>query len=276
MIITNKTGLPDVFVKAVENDTYNKGDADYSVTELLKPAYMSHLQKQHDGDIVEDVSDMIFRLTGQLMHTLLERAGETEEYITEKRYFAELFGYTVSGQIDVYQPAIKTISDYKFTTIYKLKDTTDFEQQLNILRYLAIKNGVEVDRLQVVMMFRDWFKTQAQIKPDYPDTQVKIVELPVWSMEQTESFIIDRIKEHLDPVPCTDIERWATGECYAVQKKGVKKAVRLLETEQEALDYIVKNNVERAYIEHRPPTYKRCDNYCTVKQWCKYYKTEEV
>lgn len=276
MRITNKTGLPDVFVRAVENDTYNKGNADFSVTELLKPAYMSHLQKQHDGDITEDVSDMIFRLTGQLMHSLLERAGETEEYITEKRYFAEVFGYTVSGQIDVYQPAIQTISDYKFTTIYKLKDTTEYEQQLNILRYLAIKNGVEVDRLQVILMFRDWFKTQANLKPDYPDAQVKIVDLPVWSMEQTERFIIERIKAHLEHVPCTDAERWAKGECYAVHKKGVKKAVRLLETEQEALDYITNNNVERAYIEHRPPKYGRCDNYCTVKQWCKFYKTEEV
>ena len=274
MRYTNKTGLPDVFVKAIENDNYSKGGADYSVTDLLRPGYMAHLKRKHDSDIVEDVSDCIFRLTGQLMHLLLERAGATTEYTIEQRFFADVAGYTVSGQVDVYEPSTKTISDYKFTTLYKLNDLSDYEKQLNILRFLAIKNGVEVDTLRVILIFRDWFKTQSLLKSDYPESQVKIVDIPVWDMGRTEKFIIDRIKAHLDAAPCTDAERWARGECYAVHKKGAKKAVRLLDTEQQALDYITTHNIQNAYIEHRPPKFGRCDNYCSVKNWCKNYNGE--
>ena len=37
MTVTNQFGAPDTFVRAVTDDSYSKGDADFSVTGLIQP-----------------------------------------------------------------------------------------------------------------------------------------------------------------------------------------------------------------------------------------------
>ena len=44
MILTNKHNLPEAIVAAIMNDSYTKGDADISVTELLSPPQLRALR----------------------------------------------------------------------------------------------------------------------------------------------------------------------------------------------------------------------------------------
>jgi len=60
MKLTNNLRLPDPMVRAVGNDSYTKGDADISVTELLTPPQLRALRIKHHDEIVEDVSDRIW------------------------------------------------------------------------------------------------------------------------------------------------------------------------------------------------------------------------
>ena len=47
MKLTNNHNLPEAIVAAIMNDSYTKGDADISVTELLTPPQLRHLKLKH-------------------------------------------------------------------------------------------------------------------------------------------------------------------------------------------------------------------------------------
>lgn len=75
MNLSNLKGYPQALYDAIKNDSYSKGDADFSITELLKPARQRALQIKHAHEIEEDVEDRIYTLVGQVGHLILERAG---------------------------------------------------------------------------------------------------------------------------------------------------------------------------------------------------------
>src|SRR5258706_69449 len=68
--VTNKHGLPDAIVRAVLNDPYDRGDADFTVTQLLQPPQLARLTQANP--IPEDVSDRIWALLGHAVHVILE------------------------------------------------------------------------------------------------------------------------------------------------------------------------------------------------------------
>jgi hypothetical protein len=71
MKLTNKHNLPDVFVKAVQNDGYSS-TGDISTTTLVDAPQIRVLKQQHE--IVMDVSEMLWALLGTAMHNILERS----------------------------------------------------------------------------------------------------------------------------------------------------------------------------------------------------------
>jgi len=273
MKITNKYNLPSSLVKAVENDDYNKGDCDYSVTGLLNPPLINRLLKQHEGKLSEDVSDRMFSLMGSAMHAIIERA---DDQLTEKRLYAEIDGFKISGQTDRIVLSEKLLQDYKFMStweiIYGLKP--EKTEQLNIYRWLLNQNNIKIDRLEIVAMLRDWSKSKSKFDKEYPQSQILVVPVDVWSFEKTEQFIKDRIKLQQDEsYICTASDRWSTGDKWAVMKKGNKRAVRLFDHEQFAIDhvgYLDLTTKNTHFIEFRKGEDKRCEDYCPVKNFCEH------
>ena len=136
--ITNIHNLPDALVAAVRNDPY-QGGGDISVTKLIDAPQRRGLWARHKDDIEEDVSERIWSLLGQAVHHILERA-ETNALV-EQRLFAEVGGTILSGQFDRLHFDTKTLSDYKVTTAFKAEGSEQWTRQLNVLRWLAYKNG---------------------------------------------------------------------------------------------------------------------------------------
>ena len=60
MILTNEYGIPEVFVRATQNDAYDMGEADFSVTGLIQPPQIARLREKHADDISMDVRDHIW------------------------------------------------------------------------------------------------------------------------------------------------------------------------------------------------------------------------
>ena len=236
MNITNVHGLPEALVKAVKNDSY-KGGGDISVTKLIDSPQIRLLSKKHHEVMVEDVSDRIWALMGQAVHHVLERSAE-EHAVIEERFYMDVDGWKLSGAVDRLIPSQKVIQDWKFVSTYKADGDESWTKQLNILRMLAKANNIEVDKLEIIAIFRDWQRAVAKRDQDYPQTIVKIISVPVWSDDEAMAYIRERIALHQkadagESVECTDQERWAAQTTYALMKEGGKRASKVALTKEE-------------------------------------------
>jgi hypothetical protein len=266
--LTNVYGLPASVVAAVTNDPYT-GGGDLSATKLIDAPQVVQLSRQHHDKIVVDVSERIWTLLGQAVHTILERAGLRQEgMIAEQRLFAEVMGWSISGQFDVMDLELKKISDYKVTTVYKAKGNDKWTQQLNVLRWLAAQNGFEVEMLEIICIFRDWRKVEAEKNDEYPKAAIQRIEIPVWDLQQAQDFIEERVALHQaarrgQSIDCTDEERWYSGTKWAVFKPGGTRALKVYDAPPPA------EAIPEGYlVVERPGEYKRCQHYCDVAIFC--------
>jgi hypothetical protein len=298
MQITNKFGLPETLVRAVEDDEYTKGDSVLSVTQLISPPRIVLLQDLNADKLTVDVVDRIPALFGSAVHRIVEK-GERDipGHIVEERLFTEVNGWKISGAVDLQidnGDGTWSINDYKVTSVYSVQsDKPEWEQQLNMYACFARRvHGRRVTSLKIIAILRDWQRKQAELKADYPVCQVATVEVPVWSDDDQETFLLSRVmlhqsaKEDVDnnrsPTYCSNSDRWLRGESWAVMKEGRKSAVKLYDNQEDALAAVKELGASIGlnpghYVEHRPGNYIRCSgNYCLVAQFCKQWADEQA
>lgn len=265
MNLTNLLGLPDAFVAAVKNDPYS-GGGDISVTKLIDAPQRRVLYGKYKDFVVEDVSDRVWAVMGQAVHTVLERAGTSA--LVEERLYMDVNGWKLSGQFDRLHVADKCIQDWKVTTTYKADGDDGWTRQLNVLRMLAIANGHDIERLEIVAIFRDWQRSKAERDETYPQANVKIISVPVWSNDDAMAYITERVVMHQkafagEEVTCTDEERWYAGTTYALMKEGGKRANKVSDKKED-----LGEPAKGYFIEERKGGYRRCEGYCEVAPFC--------
>jgi len=290
--ITNNKGFPLALVKAVENDSYSKGRADRSVTGLLSPPRQAALKDIHEDVLTEDVADRTYALYGQLIHLLLERAGEQDRNaLTEERMFTEVEGWTISGQTDTITLTEEegwVVSDYKFVTAYKFKRNysgelvmpVDYERQLNMYAHLLRENGFRVDELKIVAIYRDWSKLEARRDSNYPQLGAETHDVKLWSADEAREFMEERVRLHQDAetaLPeCDDEERWAKPDKYALMPNANSaRARKLFDSRVDAFTWAKNpaNKVKAGWvIDHRVGVNTRCENYCLVSEYCEQFQ----
>jgi hypothetical protein len=96
-----------------------------------------------------------------------------------------------------------------------------------------------------------------------------VIDIPIWPDAVAEEYIRERVQLHQEArdgsaKPCTDEERWYTGDSWAVTKPNAKRAYRVYKNRQEAED----NKPDDMIVEHRPGEYKRCAQYCEAAPFC--------
>ena len=277
MKITNKFKLPECVVAAVTNDSY-RCNSDISVTSLISAPRIYQLKKRHGEDLEEDVTDMIYRLLGNNTHSILESiSSQLEDVIAEERYYGDFLGWSLSGQIDLYEKKTGTLSDFKVTSVWSVLNGVkpDFEKQLNIYAYLMRLNGVkDIEKLQIINFLRDWSKRKANQK-GYTPCQVAVQEIKMRDPAKVEQLILNRMKYHQESegVPddllpeCTPQERWQRPTVFAVMKKGRKSALRLHDSMEKAEAWISLNEKGDSIVE-RAGTNVRCVDYCNLRNFC--------
>lgn len=276
MKLTNKNSYPEALLQAIENDPYDKGDAEFSITELLQPPRIVVLRKEHAGEIEEDIDDRLWTLYGQIAHLILERANRGA--IAEKRYFATFEGVKISGQVDTLDLDRGTLSDWKFTTAWKFKAgdgaPPEWVAQLNLQLELLRQNGLDADRLEIIGLLRDFSKLEARRNPQYPQQAVQRLAFAPWPREQTRKYLRERILLHrqarLSLPECAAEERWAKPDVYAVMKKGRKTAVRLYPNAEAARLHAESEPAH--FVVFRPGESVRCSAYCPVSKFCTQYE----
>lgn len=284
MKYTNKYNLPNNFYEAVVNDPYDftPTDKSISVTGLISPPMVNHLQRRHYNELEADVSDSIWTLFGSAGHAVMERIPRKSDRIIEKRIEVTIDGITVSGKCDLIDGT--KLMDYKFTSVYAViynpEGKKEWVEQLNVLAYLWKSMNKSIDKLEIHAILKDWRKPK-QYDAKYPPIPFHVIDIPLWSVESQEAFIKERIKIFKDTLlvpdeditPCTPEERWAMPTKYAIMKAGRKTAIRVFDSELEAVDFLPESS--GTYIEVRKGKDNRCEGYCSVKKFCKYWRDNE-
>lgn len=287
MNLTNKFNLPQPIVEAVANanDEYDfkEGPFTISVTGLLGPVGIRKLRMQHWDEIEVDAMDQIWQLMGTVLHGILERSGTN--HINEQRYAIRFGNWTISGKFDSYGLLEQELIDYKFVSgsvvQYNPKGKDEWHQQLNLLRYILKQHGIEVKKLSIIPIIRDWnvraSKTSAM--PDYP---VLKIDIPMWDDETVQQYIATRISlydqyERSEQIPvCTMEERWQKPPQYAVKKTGATRAVNggVHNSYAAAQEFIQAKGYKPSdyFIEERPSVPTRCLGYCSVRKFCPWFK----
>ena len=290
--ITNKFNLPEVFSTFHRGDKYTRGEADISVTELIAPPQIRILRERHHNEFESDVSDYFWALMGRAVHHILEM-GSPDDAIAEMRLFAEVRGWTLSGQVDqiIDEPAGMEITDYKTTKAMSVNyDKIDWETQLNSYAWLARKSfGRPIRALFVLAIYRDWDEFEmSRIKAGgskYPDGPAQVVPIRLWLDEEQDAYIDERIALHQsaaqafdqgDPLPeCSPAERWEKQEWWKVQKPNAKRAHRVFPTLKAAEKFRQELKKSDDYIVHHAlGESTRCErDFCRVQQWCTQYRS---
>lgn len=284
MAITNNSNLPVALVKAIQNDPYDRGDSDFTATQLIKPARITALEARHRHEIEEDAEDGLYRLYGQVAHGILERANMAD--LAEKRFFSTFtvdgIDYKVSAQMDTLSITDGTLSDFKFTTSWGFKKNSppkpEWVAQLNMQLELLRRNGMDASQLQIIGLLRDWQIRDAANDENYPQKPVATLAIPIWSRAQTVAWIEMRIAEHVKAraaLPeCSAEERWAKPDMWAVVKgrRAINGGVQF--SQQLAESICSKNAGTR--VEFRPGVSTRCESYCSVSKFCSQYQRQNA
>lgn len=284
MRYTNKNNLPAPIFGAIANRQKPQiPKADMYATSLIDSPQIKRLKIKHEDEIEEDVSNMIWALIGQCTHEILEKsaifdaAWEQGLIMVEKPFVADYGEHKVGAIIDHYYKGIH--SDYKTTSVWSvIHDKGDYVKQLNVGSDILIRNGFEVKKHQNVLILRDWNKNEASRNEDYPQSQIFVKEQPLWDKVTRERYIIDRLEKHFGSnkqMDCTETERWYTGDKWAVMHNDQKKAKRVLDTKEDAEAWVDNflGDKDKLKIIKRVCENRRCENYCSVKDFCPQYRS---
>lgn len=269
MRYTNYRHLPAQVVALMADvfRSYDAGDS-FSATTLIESPRIVQLKLRHD--LIMDYSDLWAPFVGSLLHTHFEDQNQP-------RLYAELFGYRVSGRPDRIDNT--TLIDYKTGGEVSLfqHEKPSWERQLNIYAWLCRQNGITIDRLVVIPIALDW--RSSSTKSDTPSTEVNV---RLWPDDEQDNYVSTQLLlhascEHLpdDELPfCTPEQMWVKARKIAVMRKGNKRALKLLDSEDEVAMFFDHSDFTsgRLYLENRPEKRMRCESYCACAPVCNQYK----
>ena len=293
MKLTNKLGYPAAYVARVTKGMYKPKKESIGVTSLIDAPLVRHLLIKHWDDIVLDVDDFFKMSRGTAWHEYLESEipEDVQGEVLERIPYSK--NLKISGKIDIWDEKNGIIGDYKTCSPWAIVFGQDkkWEQQLNVYAWMKRKNKTKVNKLEAYVFLWDWSKLDAGRDKNYPQRQYFTQNLPLWTFEQQQAYIDERMEYHKDPQECTAEEKWqsnkitvagesiiVTGPVYAVKKKDRKSALRVLPSKSKAIDYICKTNLTADYssgkifIETREGCCRRCEEYCSVRGVCPYAK----
>ena len=274
---------------AVSSDDYERGDSEYTATELIRPSRILAYSKKYDSVMSEDVSERVWRFQGQTKHVVLERIAKADaaRYLVEHRFETVMpeTGAKISGKIDLFdkQMGQRILFDWKETSVWKfmIGDTEEWEQQANINLYLMRMNGFNVEKLVNIAILKDWKAREARFsrKPDYPKCAVHVMPLPMWSIGQAQDYINERVKKHraemASPPVCNKKERWQRDASFAVMRTDRKRAIRLYQNRDQAEAAMMQGmkaappgDARKFFIEERAAEPVRCLDFCPVQLQC--------
>lgn len=291
----------------------------FSATTLMKPSRMVALRKRIDySKLTMDLSALVASSFGSALHDSVEKAWRkdyrtamkklgysdavidrividpTDEQLAntpgiipiyfEQRSFKQIevdgVVYTVGGKYDRIADGI--VGDNKSTSTFaygKEDRKEDYTIQLSIYRWLN-PDKIKADFGHIDFFFTDWQAFRARQDKNYPQSRIVTITVPLLTLEETEAYIVSRIREHRDAinakdqqtmVRCTARELWMPEPEYRYFADPVKantpgsRATRKFDTLAEAQAEVAARG--KGVVVASKPEPKRC-GYCEVFTDC--------
>ena len=308
---TNKENISLPLAVWLMHDDYDYDDRTnlISATSLLKPTRALVLKHQNQGlDKTVDIASLVPSRMGSAIHAIAEQAwtdrgnvskalkalgtsklgeimiinpdkppkeNEIPVYV-EQRHEKQVGDYIISGKYDLVLDG--TLSDYKSTSIWTYifdSNALKYTQQGSIYKWLA-PDRITDTKVDIQFIFTDWSSSQAARDPKYPQSRVLTRSYPLWSVEQTEQYITDKLSnitryldKPQDELPeCSADELWESETKFKYFKnpnkmaRATKNYTSLLEAQSRMAD---DGNV--GTIETVRGEVKAC-RYCEVSDVC--------
>lgn len=292
-MLTNELNLPQPFVEAASSD-HSRSEMRYSVTEILGGTCEAVLKRHHSPE--GDVADRVWAIFGTAVHKVLQEAQAAPEQLQENWLSVPvgLTAFELSGIFDLYDAKTETVTDWKTCSVWKTQvgDFKDWRMQTLLYCWMLNQVGLPAWHGDIVAIMRDHSKRKAMSEKDYPKHPVLRIG---WDFTEEDmkgageyirrwfealSFQLAQHKFGGDDslAPCPEEKRWHKPDKWAVMRSGQKKAVRVFEDKDKAVEYMdwlmnqASNEGKMCRIEFRKGEDTKCQSYCEVARWCPYGK----
>ena len=277
MKLTNKYGHPQALVRALKPLVEKRQvEGDITVTELIGPPRIKRLREQHWDALVVDITELGWLMLGQGVHMFIAQA--QPEYVLGDNVRLSITlpnGMVMSGQPDLWEPVfvdVRALWDWKVMSIWEIINGVDERKvaQLNLYAWMLERHDYPVDTINLECFLRDWKLRDARLKrrEGYPQTQIyALTNLTRWQPADMLAYLGARIASHCqEALPeCSAEERWQKPDKWALMKGTNKRAVRLYDSEAEAMEHATEENL---WVQYRPSEPTRCLDYCPVRGLC--------
>jgi hypothetical protein len=206
----------------------------------------------------------------------LEKNPKAIPVYLEQRHHKEFEGFIIDGEFDFVGEGY--LEDFKSTGVWsyiKGNKDEDYSLQGSIYRWLA-PHIITRDFMKIQNIFTDWSKLDAQIKKKagYPQSRIVTKKLELLSIQETESFIrnkITQIKAHQNTPepelpPCTPEDLWQSPPAFKwFSKPENKRCQKSFDNYAEAHNHMQKSG--KGVIKESPGQVRRC-GYCDGFELC--------
>lgn len=304
MLLPNMSESLGVWL-ATDNYSGGGGDRTISATTLLKSTRQIVLDRRVDSaQATPNINSLIASRIGVAIHDAIERAwvgpglisalealglparhyivnptgpvpeGMLAVYV-EQRIEKEIDGWIITGQYDIV--IVGQLHDVKTTKSYVIQKRLNdkkWAMQGSIYRWLN-PEVITDDSVVIECVVLDWTAAGAAASPEYPQQQWVSIRLKLTTLQETESFIRQKLTEitkHLDTpeaeLPeCTDEELWREGPSYAyfANPEATGRSTKNFESLHDANMYLAEKGKGR--VDTRPGKVKACA-YCSAASLC--------
>jgi len=308
----NNVSLPLAVWLMRDDYDYDSRTNVISATSLLKPTRALVLKMQHsEVDKEVDITDLVPSRMGSAIHAIAEQAwtdrgnvskamsalgtsklgeitiinpdkpvkeNEIPVYV-EQRHETEVGDYIISGKYDLVIDG--TLSDYKSTSVWTYifdSNALKYTQQGSIYKWLA-PDRITDNKIDIQFIFTDWSGSNAARDSKYPQSRVLTKSYPLWSTDQTDKFIKDKLtdikglldKPQEDLPECTSEELWESQTKYKYFKNpNAQRATKVFDNMQEA-DQRLSDDGMVGIVKTIRGEVKAC-RYCEVSGICQQAK----
>jgi len=267
------------------------------VTELIDCPRVVQLRKRHKQELFElpvtddEIRSNLKSFVGTAIHDAVSkqlfefvRRYPNSGWMAERKIWDKIAGRKIVGKFDSFLNGM--LMDLKTTSVWKFiyKQFKEYEEQLNLYAYLLREDKIKVTLLEIIMWFTDYDVNKTYQHADYPKDFIEPVVISnLWSPSVAKDRIVNLVELHKSNEEKPDEEldfckledMWAKDSVYAIEAPGSQRAVRLLDSLEEAEEYIAKSkNKEKDNwnIVKRTGERTRCDKFCKVNKWCNQYQ----